>query len=197
MKNTYGVFAYTVNDGESPECLYFDTEKEAIAKAWLWGRVLTDKNTEDCMLYEYIEVWKKDENGLYGNSGKPILHIDLREYEVWKVEETENWNSEAKKLYKKFYGVYLVRIGEPTHICSAETNYPAYFLYNVFEEKKLGSSYNDVYEDFWESEYMNNGGETISYFSQYMQPAKKIGIATDNDETVDDVIEYLKSNTVI
>lgn len=60
----FGLFGYT-NEDECIVCLPFDTEKEARYA------LLNYKNLA------YLEIWKADEDGLFGVCGEPILHREF------------------------------------------------------------------------------------------------------------------------
>ena len=65
----FGVFVYDKeNDGEEPTMNYFATQVEAVNFA---KKLKLEKN-------EYVEVWQKDNKGLFGNSGSPIYKSDSK-----------------------------------------------------------------------------------------------------------------------
>jgi len=77
----YGVFVYTEND-EATSQEYFDNEEDAVdfAKS-------LELDTGD-----YVEVWEKDEDGLWGNSGSPIYKSDA-------IQESLKENFSADEFY--------------------------------------------------------------------------------------------------
>ena len=66
----FGVFAYDGNDICLEEISYYsDDIMRALSEAITYVNNLEGK---DC----YVEVWERDENGLFGNSGEPIYKSD-------------------------------------------------------------------------------------------------------------------------
>ena len=68
----YGVFAYS-GDGVIQEDLiqYFSKGDLARSEA---SNVMSVLSTND--IGGYVEVWEKDENGLFGNRGEPLVHLE-------------------------------------------------------------------------------------------------------------------------
>ena len=67
----YEMFIYSnleEDDGNPPYCEYFDNEIEAIERA--------KTATTFIESHEYVEVWKIDEEGYFGNCGEPIYKSD-------------------------------------------------------------------------------------------------------------------------
>jgi hypothetical protein len=51
-----------------------------------------------------------------------------------KIDETQFWSEDIQiKANGKIFGVYLIDLTSPTHLCSIEINYPAYWVFNHFE----------------------------------------------------------------
>ena len=78
---------------------------------------------------------------------------------VVAVDETDNWTDIAAHNIEAVFGLYLVREGEATHLCSLTPNSAAIFLRNAF-----------MYEDgdakakaFAEAEEYNDGGDPATY----------------------------------
>jgi hypothetical protein len=94
----FGVFIYEKDTDKLVDSLYYDTREEAIAGAkeeW--------ENTPifDQTIY-YIEVWEKDSEGLFGNTGKPELHIEASKKTAVMVGDKFNiggHNIEIKNIY--------------------------------------------------------------------------------------------------
>ena len=62
----YGVFVYDEDfAGEPPDCRYFSTEKAALNCAKYLETLLSDN--------EFVEVWEKDYEGFFGDSGMPVF----------------------------------------------------------------------------------------------------------------------------
>lgn len=57
-------------------------------------------------------------------------------FAVIKIDETSYWKKETAKKAKQIFGVYLVDLTQPTHLCSIETNFPAQCIKNFFVETK-------------------------------------------------------------
>jgi hypothetical protein len=53
---------------EAPNCAYTDDREQAILIGKNWSIELEGE--------QYVEVWKQDKNGNYGDSGKPIYKSD-------------------------------------------------------------------------------------------------------------------------
>jgi hypothetical protein len=66
-KEWYGMFLYSV-EGEEPLCNYYSDPKIAVREAKKWSKDLEGE--------QYIEVWKRDKNGNYGDSGTPLYKSD-------------------------------------------------------------------------------------------------------------------------
>ena len=76
MKEKYGVFIYIV-EGEEPFCDYFQNKESALKCAEKYKKMIGDESF--FKEARSIEVWEKDEDGLWGNSGEPILRINIGE----------------------------------------------------------------------------------------------------------------------
>ena len=66
-KEKYGVFIYRKYNDENVDNFYFSDEIEAVEYA---------KFTASTLFAYYVEVWKKDKDGLWGNTGEPIWKSD-------------------------------------------------------------------------------------------------------------------------
>ena len=64
----YGVFTYHLATDECVDCEYHDNKQEAIVSA----DVISENMGGDV----YVEVWKADPDGLWGNSGEPLWKSD-------------------------------------------------------------------------------------------------------------------------
>ncbi len=87
------------------------------------------------------------------------------------VDETKNWDSNIqKKASGKIYGLYVIDLTSPTHLCSIQINYPAYWIANHFENVSAWQDSEGNWLDSADSELFNyehdNGGEYVSYFLQ-------------------------------
>lgn len=94
----FGVFIYEKNTDKLVDSLYYDTREEAIAGA--------NKEWEETPIFDqtiyYIEVWKKDEEGMFGNVGEPELHIEASKKLAVMVGDKfdiSGHNIEIKNIY--------------------------------------------------------------------------------------------------
>ena len=83
----FGVFQYQSETDENINNRYFETKEEAIDFAKKYNN---EPNT-------YTEVWQKPEDGLWGNTGKPIYtkHSSLKRKAFKVTGETNLWKFEA------------------------------------------------------------------------------------------------------
>ncbi len=89
----YGVFVRELTDEAEVSSEYYDDEKDAILRA----ENLKKHHMETLEDYTvYIEVWKKAEDGTFGNIGKPIWKWDAQNLNetIWnnQSESFENWD---------------------------------------------------------------------------------------------------------
>lgn len=87
------------------------------------------------------------------------------------VDETKNWSEEIqKKARGKIYGLYVIDLTSPTHLCSIQIDYPAYWVANHFEDVSAWQDSEGNWLDSADSEIFNyehdNGGEYVTYFSR-------------------------------
>lgn len=92
-KNEYGVFIYDEkHEGEEPDKDYYDNLEDAILYAKKQKRALSKS--------QYIEIWKKNKNGLYGNSGEPVWTTEKSGYHSKhnkpKINETGEWSNDEE-----------------------------------------------------------------------------------------------------
>ena len=79
MKEKYGIFHY-IEEGEKPLIWYMPTKKDALLFAEQYSKSKIAEEYEPIgQPYTYIEVLEKDEDGKWGNSGEPILRINIGE----------------------------------------------------------------------------------------------------------------------
>lgn len=79
---------------------------------------------------------------------------------LFATNETAGWTGLPANCTEAF-GVYLVREGEATHVCSMTPSSRADFMENVF----VGLDYDVAADRAWIDEYGNaDGGEATTYF---------------------------------
>lgn len=69
----YGIFVYS-SEGEN-ECLrkkYAFVLREAVRDGKDWAKRIEENNDK-----QFVEVWEKDKEGLWGNTGEPIYKSDV------------------------------------------------------------------------------------------------------------------------
>lgn len=58
-------------------------------------------------------------------------------YALIAIDETEYWRDDIReKANCKIFGVYMVNLKEPTHLCSFDVSYPAEWVKNFFESSE-------------------------------------------------------------
>lgn len=84
----FGVFVYDTSGGDDAvrgedQMYYFDDKEVAVQKAEeLWNGLSKDERAN-----LYIEVWERDEEGKYGVSGEPVLHIEEEKVDEMTVHD--------------------------------------------------------------------------------------------------------------
>ena len=69
-KDAFGVFVYTKKNDRNVRYEYFTEKKIAVAAAKkTFSEIPIKKNF-------YVEVWEKNDNGMWGNVGEPIWKSD-------------------------------------------------------------------------------------------------------------------------
>ena len=82
MQDRFGVFVYKKGKYGAAEDEYIVEYTEFFEKreyAVHYAEILWRQDTLRWQTRHYIEVWEKDEEGLYGNYGEPVLHLELEE----------------------------------------------------------------------------------------------------------------------
>jgi hypothetical protein len=87
------------------------------------------------------------------------------------VDETHHWAEEIQKKAKgPILGLYLVDLTEPTHLCSLDYAYPAYFIQNHFTDVSAWRGEDGEWLDGGEDELAelesNGGDEHVTYFNR-------------------------------
>lgn len=66
----FGVFTYDEDDNNISELnFYCNDRNEAVSEALSICKIISEKH--------YVEVWEKDEDGLWGNCGEPVWKSDV------------------------------------------------------------------------------------------------------------------------
>lgn len=72
LNNMYGVFIYYKDNDEYVTGEYYPTVKLAIKRAKEMFKQFDIGEKKDL----YIQVWKRDDEGLYGNTGRQIFELN-------------------------------------------------------------------------------------------------------------------------
>lgn len=100
---------------------------------------------------------------------------------------TEYWREDIKKKAERILTYSLVNLTEPTHLCSADVNFPSQEVYNRFKKT-------DGFEEDEIAELENCVDNDCHYF---VEREKVTAVRTWNgEETEDEIIEYLRGNPI-
>lgn len=116
---------------------------------------------------------------------------------VVAMDETQYWGKLPESCTKA-RGLYLVREGEATHVCSLTPSSRADFIENEF----LGVDYDTPEGAEWIDEHQFDGGDEPSTYFAFIDfettklpHSRPIEIeADDADEAWEDALEYVRGN---
>lgn len=108
-------------------------------------------------------------------------------FALFVVNDTEYWRKDIQRKAKEILTYSLVNLTQPTNLCSPEINYPTQEVYYRFKET----------EGFDEDELTTlerNVDDECRYLLEYT--SVKVVRTWDEEETEEEIIEYLQGNPV-
>lgn len=123
---------------------------------------------------------------------------------IFRIDQTELWNTDIIKIAKKIISIYLIDINEIHFICSPQKMYYANHLYDYIDNnldidlEDLCMEYNSIEEQncYLDEKFINNIKNKDKYISK-IKILKEDYKSEDNyDELTDKLIEYYNSNHI-